>query len=356
MARRRQKRRTTRRKRTVRRRKTGRRLGKRDTNWADYKAILGGAAAIAAGVKSGSSTTTTKGSDVWTENHADGIKYKTMSIKYKASKLAKLTKALSQPGSLYDYKASGSISNQGTQGASLLTSMDAANYAELYEALNHGVILSPVVHSRKMYLGLQQTEIEFNNAGPTTCEFEVYFLLDKNTGALSSPGALWDKAIIAQTLNGVAPLEDKTDLWNKPTTYKMFNIAYWTKRARCHLTPGESCRWTMNFNPQRILDTEYMDDNAAIRGLTYHVMVVQRGVLCDGTKTKAVTINSQTLAPTKLIWLIKRTSHGCILNDNARICKQRDGTTELPTAMGTVWHQDEDGGNIEDAQLDGNFA
>lgn len=294
--------------------------------------------------------------DKWTPNNGNGIKYKNVTIKYKATKLAKLTKSLSQPGSVYDYAARGGFSTQGQQGASLVSTFDGSHYSQLYTLLNANIPAGVNTGVRKMYLGLQQTMIEFQNAGNTTCEFEIYVLIDKNTGPLSSPGLVWDNAIVAEEFNAATPTEGKTDLWNKPTTYKGFNIAFWTKRYRCMLTPGENCKFTLNFNPGRILDTKYLQDYVSIRGMTHHIMVVQRGVLGDSTKTKTVTLDGQSLTPSKLIWLIKRTSHGSILNTLPKITKQRDGTLDLPTGLTTLWHQDEDGGNIEDAQLDGNYA
>jgi len=312
------------------------------------------AAALGIDTSTGKTGTVKENTDQWTANHADGIKYKTVNIKYKPSKLAKLTRALSQTGSIYDYSASGGFSTQGAQGASLVTTIDAALFAELYGVLNTPVTVT--THSRKMYLGLMRTELEFQNAGNTTCEFEIYVLIDKNTGSLSSPGTIWDNGINAEVFNATAPVENKTDLWNKPTSYKAFNIAFWTKRYSCHLTPGENCKFNLNFNPGRILDTQYMDDYSSIRGLTHHVMVVQRGVLGDSTKTKTVTAAGQTLTPSKLIWLIKRTFHGCVLNTLPKVTKQHDGTGELPTLLGALWHQDEDGGPIEDATLDANYA
>jgi len=340
----------------VKRRRLTKRAGGGGPGWEDYVGASTAAIAAALGAGGSGSGTTTENEREWTQNHADGIKYKIVNISYKASKMGKLTRALSQPGHIFDHAASGGGSNQGQQGALLLTTFDAALYNELYKALNQTVAITPSTHSRKMYLGLQKTEIEFHNAGPTTLEFEVYTLIDKNTGALSSPGTIWDNAINAETNTATAPVEDKTDIWCKPTNYKLFRTSYWTKRNTCHLTPGESCKWTFNFNPKRLLDTSYLDDNASIRGITFHIMVVVRGTLADANKAKAVTPGSQTLSPTKLIWLMKRSMHGSILNTLPRVVQQRLLTSELPTALGSLWHQDEDGGLPEDAMLDANFA
>lgn len=355
--RRRTKRRRVKRKQVARGRRLSKRTGGTGSiigDYMDYKNLLGGAAAIAAGAFP-ESKTQTKTKEEWQVNEADGIKYKTHSITYKKSKLARLTQKLSQKGMVYDYSASGVASGQGNQQAGVVSSTVGANITALYETLNNGVAMAARQDSNKLYFGTAMHEMEFSNAGNTTLEFDIYILIDKVTQPLAtSPGAIWDAAILAEANDVLAPGETKTDLWTLPTSFKLFNINYWTKKLRCSLTPGENCKLKFRFNLNRLLDTQYPVSFQAIRGITHHVMVVTRGTLGDSTQTLAVTAFGQTITPSKLIWVLKRTWSGSILSTLPRVNKQL--ANELPSLLATLYAQDEDSGLVENSMLAANYA
>lgn len=303
-------------------------------------------------------TKTTNQHGDWQVAAADssGIKYKTVNINYKSSKIGKLTKALSEPGSMYDYTTGGIASGQGAQQAATVSSTVGQDFSNLRDALGGGVaVVAAYGASTKLLVSSVQHVMEFNNVGPTTAEMDVYIFTDKCTQPIASQaGAVWDSALAAEASILTGPLEFKTKPWLRPTTHKGFNIAYWTKSVKCSLTPGESCRLTVNFNCRRMLDTQYYKDFQAIRGITHQIVIVARGTLADSTKTLTVTANGQSLAPAKIVWMCKRTWRGSQLTSVPRVSRQIGN--DLPTALANLWHQDEDGGAAEDAMLAANFA
>jgi len=291
----------------------------------------------------------------WQVSEADGIKYKSYTIAYKKSKIARLTQKLSAPGRIYDYATGGVASAQGNQQAGLASSSVSANYTVLYQGLNNAVPISAAQGSRQLYIGTTCHEMEFSNMGNSTAEMDIYVLIDKNTGsAVTQPGLIWDQGISSEANDATLPGEAKTDVWTVPTVHKAFNICFWTKKFKCSLTPGENCKFTLRIKHNRLLDTEYLDQFQAIRGITHHVMVVVRGTLGDSTKTLAVTANGQSITPAKIVWLVKRTWGGSILATLPRVNKQL--SNELPSALGTLFVQDEDSGAIEDTALAANYA
>jgi len=291
----------------------------------------------------------------WQVSEADGIKYKTHTISYKKSKIAKLTQKLSQPGRIYDYSTGGVSSAQGNQQVGIVSSGVGANYTSLFQALNNAVAFTAVQASRKLLITTTTHECEFANMGNSTLEMDLYICIDKTTQILASqPGLIWDAAIANEANDATLPAEAKTDLWTVPTVHKGWNINYWTKKFKCTLTPGENCKFTLRFKHNRVLDTEYLDEYQAIRGISHYIQVVARGTLGDSTQTLAVTAGGQTVTPGKLVWLVKRTFGGSVLATLPRVNKQL--SNELPGALATLFVQDEDSGAIEDSMLPANYA
>lgn len=361
MARRRTKRRTRKGARKTRRSKksSGRRLGKRAgqgviEDYLNYKNILGGAAAVAAGL-GGSASTTKHDAAKWEVAEADGIKFRNYTISYKKSKISRLHEKLSQTGVVYDYAASGVNSTQGSQQAGIVSDTAGTHLTDLYTTLNGAVAITATTESRKMYLGTVGHEIQFSNAGPATLDFDLYILIDKNTMPLASvPGTVWDNGIGQEQFNAVGPSEAKTDLWKVPTTNKLFNITYWTRRLKCSLLKGENCRFNFQFKVNRLMDTQYFKDFESIRGITHSIMVVTRGSLGDGTISQAVTAGQQSITPSKLIWVTKRRWTGSILTQLAKVNRQLGA--ELPTGILSLYVQEEDADDPEDTMANANYA
>jgi len=296
-----------------------------------------------------------KGTAPWEGTTDQGIKYHNVTITYKASKIAKTSNKLSQLGTIFQYSATGNASPQGQQANSVAAIVDGSAIETLYQVLNNDTAPPGLQESKKMYYkGTTQTT-QFANAGPSTLEFEIYICIDKTTNAtLQNPITVWNAAINDEANSAALPVETILDAWNRPTYYKGFNITFWTKRIHCSLTPGEKCEFTFKHFPKRLLDTEYFHKFQSIRGLTYQMMIVQRGTLGDGSQTLTVTAGEQSLTPSKLIWLNKRRMWGSILATLPRVNRQIG--PELPTTIGALWAIDEDAGDPENTMLAAEYA
>ncbi|AXL65941.1 putative capsid protein [Woodlouse hunter spider associated circular virus 1] len=220
-----------RKRRTVKRRsKKGRRLGKRQMDiypsTGDY--VYGDMHRMAKKIKtslggSSSYTASRKDDDQWSMTQEDGIKYKTINITYKKSKIGRLTQRLTSPGNLYDYATGGGASTQGRQAVTDASAFNGGDFNTLFQGLNNGVAITAIKASNQLFVKQVKHEMEFNNAGPTTLEMDVYILIDKNTGgAISNPLTIWDAALNSETNLVDAIVEAKNKPWLKPTTLKLF--------------------------------------------------------------------------------------------------------------------------------------
>jgi len=297
--------------------------------------------------------TKTKG---WSVNQDNGIKYQTANISYKPSKRAKATKALSQPGQIYNYSTDGNTSGVGVQAAVVsLQTLGATDIVAMHTALNDGVAISGVRTSETFLFRGTREEIEFVNCSPTTLELDIYVLIDKTSAASAPvPVSVWSAGILQEANDVAAPLESAATPWLKPTAIKEFNIHWWTKRYPVTLTAGEKCKFTLNFWRNRMLDTSYINNFSSIRGITHRLLFVQRGTLVDANNLKTFTAGNQSLSETKLIWGWKRTMYGQILSTLPRVHKQLG--TNFPTVLANQWHIDEDTGEAEDAGVTTEFA
>lgn len=300
--------------------------------------------------------TKTESKTKWSLDYNTGLKYKNVNIKYKPSKIAKFTKMLSQPGNLYGIQTGGNTSGVGIQSMAVVAQTLGADIGALHTAINDNVSTTTPRSSEKLLFSGTKDEIEFNNMGPTTIELEIYVIIDKTSQTVNSdPAVAWDTGITTE-LNDVAslPAETKATPWDKPTTYKVFNINFWTKRYPLTLTAGEKCKFTLNFKRNRILDTTYTGNFTTIRGITHKIFVVQRGTLVEQVPGKSVAAATISLSETKVIWIWKNTLYGRLLSTLPKVSKQKG--TALPLVLTAQWHLDEDTGEPEDANLAAEFA
>lgn len=296
-----------------------------------------------------------KYSAAWQAAPENGIKYKHVSISYKPSKRGKLTKALSQPGQVYNYATGGQTSGLGVQAAVQMMVTPSSDVVALHTALNDAVATTTVRASEQFLFTGTKEEIEFTNCSPTTCELEIYVLIDKTTSnAPPDPVSVWSNGILQTSNDALIPVESAATLWLKPTMQKAFNITYWSKRYPISLTPGEKCKFTLNFKRNRLLDTSYLANYSGVRGITHRLMLVQRGTLVDADNAKTFTAGNQSISETKVIWAWKRTMYGQILSTLPTVNKQLG--LNFPTVLAAQWHIDEDTGEPENAATTTEFA
>jgi len=305
---------------------------------------------------SNTATQTKKKTKAWSLNQDNGMKFKNVTIAYKPSKRSKATKALSQPGQVYNYSTDGQTSGVGVQAAVVsLQTLGATDIVQFHRALNDDVAITGVRASETFLFRGTKEEIEFVNCSPTTMELDIYVLIDKTSAASSPvPVSVWSAGILQEANDATLPLESAATPWNRPTQVKEFNIHWWSKRYPVTLTAGEKCFFTLNFWRNRMLDTSYCNNFSSIRGITHRLLFVQRGTLVDANNAKTFTAGNQSLSETKLIWGWKRTMYGQILSTLPRVYKQLG--TNFPTVLANQWHIDEDTGEAEDAGITTEFA
>jgi len=284
----------------------------------------------------------------WSQNIDNGVKYNTMNVSYKKQKGSKLTNVLCPVGRTYEIAASGNASGVGLQNNATAITNGNTTYQTFFAAINNAT--APVAGRVGVRFNLLQTklELEFANVANTTAEMDVYFLIDKNTRTtVTDANTVWSDGIADEANNADLPLENTGTPWLDPRHTKLFRMSYWSKKTSCVLTPGEKCKLTITFNTNRLIDFDWFENYAEIRGITNKVFVVQRGTLGDGVPGFAVTPANQSLTRSKIIWLTKRTFRGSILSTLPRVSKQIGANLPAPAALWTI---DEDTGEPENAQ------
>jgi len=298
----------------------------------------------------------------WMTNAQDGIKYKNVKLSYKAAKRQKLTQTLSQVGRVYTYANGGFVSTVGVQNAGSILALSNFDLNLLHTALNEGTALTTVRSNELLNFIGSVDEIEFMNCAPTPVEFDIYVLIDKITSITTNdPGTIWQDGMNREQSDAAAPIEAFSDPWLRPTDVKAFNIAYWSKRHSCVLTPGQKCKFNYTFNRKRLLDTAYQQSYQQIRGITHKIFCVVRGTIVDASNDKLVTSNGQSISDAKLVFIRKQTLFGSILSTLPKVVKHIVGggapvSGGLPTALAAQYHIDEDTGEPENAATAGEFA
>lgn len=229
----------------------------------------------------------------------------------------------------------------GLQAANTVSNLTKAQIDAFYTTLNGAVPATQ--QSSKMLLKAVTDDIEFTNCSPEAIEVDLYICIDKQTNDNASTGiGTWVAGLPTESGTGTVGLQPlASDPWEKPTTNKLFNIRYWTKKHSFALASGAHKRVLFDFRPNRILDSHYWKQYGCIKGITFDIMVVHRGTLGDGDNTYVTTANRQTLCPAKLIWLAKRTIKGSFIQSNSRI-RQMVGTRIPSGGITSLWVEEED--------------
>jgi len=161
---------------------------------------------------------------------------------------------------------------------------------------NHGTVAG--YQSRKVFIQSYQEEFFFVNQGVTEVNFIMYDLVCKNSGAIVDPGERWSTGLADQAMFGGGGLQ--TIPGAKPTESKLFNMAFWIKKKTVvNIAPGRTHKHVISNTVNKLLDTQYLNEYAQIRGLTTYLMTVQFGKVIDSST--ALAANNITIAPTKLI-------------------------------------------------------
>lgn len=242
-----------------------------------------------------------------------------ISIHYKVPKAVKMAKKLGNCCTHLQIRKVGLWSDQSEQQAVTVdyiageadlttTFNDASRY---YDTLGSGWNQQPITtntaQSKKFLLKSVYSELRLVNQAPSTTEFEIYVLMCKNSSeGGASPEALWDQGLVHQAV-GLSAMTHTTP-YSVPTTSKVFNM-HWkvVKKIKGSLNPGADHVNTFSYQPNRIIDSQYVNDYAEIKGITYAYMVVTRGKPGDDNDTYNPIAQNIGLCKSKLIGTVKNT-------------------------------------------------
>lgn len=165
--------------------------------------------------------------------------------------------------------------------------------------------------SCKMHLKSMQTEIKIINQGPSTAEVDIYVFIHKNTTSSSkSTIQYWrqgiddiDRDIInrVDTVSvGYGSKRARTDPNMKPFTSTDFKRQFYNAHhKKLSLETGREHVQKWNFDINRIIDMDYINDYDKLKGLTCEVVIFTRGAL--GDTNNDLTVGTVTYGPSKVV-------------------------------------------------------
>nr|WAE42598.1 MAG: capsid protein [Cressdnaviricota sp.] len=158
--------------------------------------------------------------------------------------------------------------------------------------------------SQKMYLDNTYQVYEFVNCELTQCTVDFYTVISKvSKGAFVTPGTDW--------LTGLSDSEGATVTTTtfpgaRPQQSKVFNMNW---KVMCHetieMSPGKIHKHYTKFKPHMIIDNEYCNQYAQIKGLTVQHFIVVRGSLIDDQPNQTTDPTNIAYSPVKLIWTVQ---------------------------------------------------
>lgn len=266
-------------------------------------------------------------------------------------------------GSNYRLDATVGISNAtlGNQQAdNLLQGMSQAdltaafnNTAKYYNVTTSSVI-TPGMNttgygSQKFLLKRFYSDTELVNQSMAVVNIDFYTCISKVTKPYVDPITDWNTGYTdqGQTLT-------RTFYGAKPTESKIFNINWKiVKVHRVQLMGGQTYHHIVDFKPKRMIDTEYVNKNSQIRGITINTFIVTRGQVADDSNTIAIGVNTTT-TPVKVIGIQSRVYDMDVIMSYPRIS---GGQTNVPTSAGAnLYVVNEESGLVVDEKAGANYA
>ena len=140
---------------------------------------------------------------------------------------------------------------------------------------------------RNMLWNSTKYTLQLTNQSPTSAEVTVYWCLAKHTSADSIwPEVAWQNGY--DKSDGNTGTVSTSFVGRKPTESKEFNQRYKViKKIKYRMLPAQENKCVLNFYPNRMLDSDYVYNMTAIKGLMIIPMVVAHGVICDNSNTIA---------------------------------------------------------------------
>lgn len=229
-------------------------------------------------------------------------------IQYAPQKSSKYFKIIGNK-SIYDKEVTfGLTSSEGKQAiANLCYVFDATDTSAIFnnaaQFYNFGgtsyvseAALTTNNTSQKFYVDMVKLEMRFRNQSPSTNEIDVYILMSKTSLTSKTsmdPAALWNNGLADMATNNTVGSD--TTPYCVPTISKGFNQGYKVvKKMTVSLESGREWEHTFDYKPHAVVDMEYWANYATVRGLTYAVLYVVRGTLCDTVNGPAIGTISLT--------------------------------------------------------------
>lgn len=154
---------------------------------------------------------------------------------------------------------------------------DAANTAST------APILGEFDKGRQLFVHSCKSESIFTNDGSTDIQIYIYDLVSKVTrtsdyNGFVSPLQLWAEGITAERDFAPAASGTVAVLGRLPTQTKIFNMGWKTmKLTKVELSAGRTHVHRFNFSPQMVVDMQYFNTNAVVKGVSCAQLVIVHG-------------------------------------------------------------------------------
>lgn len=186
---------------------------------------------------------------------------------------------------------------------------------------------------KKIYIDTITGSLVLTNQGPTSLEYDLYYLMPRNslkTGTLTAPISAWTNGLLAEQGNA-ATAQQRTYIDSKPTDSKDFNFEWKVvKKVIGKMDPGTENKIVMTYKMNRFMDTNYLNIHGCSR-YSYPIvpMIVQRGIPADSSNTPETAAIVST-SRTKLIGIMSTTINGYV-------CDTRQSfSADLGPPLGTL--------------------
>lgn len=246
---------------------------------------------------------------------ATGMSFSKTVIKYKKRRLIKNTEKLSEVA-VYEKVDPFTISTpkgqQGSLGTNLLYSTHAAgtgttpivdlfNQAMEYSQVSGnpaGPFIQAFQRDFKYVLDSVNCMTTITNVSASNADIEIWDLVSKVTcQTYQDPLTVWDSGTAA--ISGPYTLPARSVPYTVPTTSKTFNITWKVvKRSKVEISAGRSHQHILQFNPNVIVDSDYWNNYAQVKGLTVMTFITCRGQIAD--TVASYSSGTVTIAPVKL--------------------------------------------------------
>ena len=291
-----------------------------------------------------------------------GITKSYKSIIYKPSATTKIANNMKEVQRYSNVTGTGIVSTQGVQnssgliyafdGATIYTTLVSQGLQFLNSAASAANSATPQSGQRNFKILLNNfTNIaHFTNQALESCEIEIYDLIAKVTKpTVNPPTDDWETGIDDAQSSGI---NTRSTPYSTPFSSKVFNQSWkCVKRTQIYLPEGGQHRHTFNFSPNMICDSEYFQKFNSVKGITYAMMVVCRGMPADSTAGTAV--GTVTLTPSKVIVVNRFSYLFRMVDQHPSIVDQNSA---LSTAAANLYAVNDDSGGVVDTLVAGSYA